>query len=343
MIRQYIDIFVDEVIPEFIDKYLTTKTLKRLKHITQFCGCDYTKLYSPLFLYTRFDHSLVVAHMTWHFTHDKKETIIALLHDIGTPCFAHCIDYVFEDYINQESSEKNIVDMIKKDKKLLGYLAEDNLTLEDFNNYPNCHILENKAPRLCTDRLDGVLHTCYVWIHTHSLEQIKEVYDDMIVLKNEGGEPEIGFKNVDIAEKFVSMVCNYAKELQGNEDKFVSKYISEVVKLTFEKKLISLEDLYIKKEKDLCDIFAKNVLSWNVFKNANNLIRTNNMPKNKFYISYETKRRNAIPLVHTFNGDIRVDKLSNWAKKKYQELDEYKDSKYAYIDEIEDLDRTSTD
>ncbi len=36
--------------------------------------------------------------MTWHFTHDKKETIAVLLHDVGTPCFAHCIDYVFGDY-----------------------------------------------------------------------------------------------------------------------------------------------------------------------------------------------------------------------------------------------------
>ena len=81
--NQYINLFIDKSYPDFIDKYLTTKTLTRLKYITQFCGCDYTKLYSPLFLYTRFDHSLVVAHMTWHFTHDKKETIVALLHDVG--------------------------------------------------------------------------------------------------------------------------------------------------------------------------------------------------------------------------------------------------------------------
>ena len=79
--NEYINIFIDQEFPEFINKYLKTKTLNRLKYITQFCGCDYTKLYSPRFLYTRLDHSLVVAHMTWHFTHSKKETIIALLHD----------------------------------------------------------------------------------------------------------------------------------------------------------------------------------------------------------------------------------------------------------------------
>jgi len=57
--NEYINLFIDEWYPDFIDKYLTTKTLERLKHVTQFCGCDYTNLYSPLLLYTRFDHSLV--------------------------------------------------------------------------------------------------------------------------------------------------------------------------------------------------------------------------------------------------------------------------------------------
>ncbi len=64
MMKEYLDIFIDKEYPTFIDKYIKTDTLERLKHITQFCGCDYTKLYSPLFKYTRLDHSLVVAHMT---------------------------------------------------------------------------------------------------------------------------------------------------------------------------------------------------------------------------------------------------------------------------------------
>ena len=83
MIDNYLNLFIDNDYPNFIDKYLNTKTLNRIKNVTYFCGCDYTKLYSPLFLYTRFDHSLVVAHMTWHFTHDKIQTIVALLHDVG--------------------------------------------------------------------------------------------------------------------------------------------------------------------------------------------------------------------------------------------------------------------
>ena len=263
--KEYMSIFIDQEYPKFIDKYLTTKTLNRIKYVTQFCGCDYTKLYSPLFKYTRFDHSLVVAHMTWHFTHDKKETIVSLLHDVGTPCFAHTIDIVFGDCINQESSEIDIVEIIKKDKKLMEYLEEDGLSLDDIKNYTSYHILENKSPKLCTDRLDGVLHTCYIWIHTHTLEQIKEVYSNLVILNNEDNNKEIGFKSVKGAEKFVSMVYNYAHELQWNTDKYVMKYISELVKISFEKKLITLDDLYTKKEDELCDIFDKALLSISLY------------------------------------------------------------------------------
>lgn len=334
----YLKLFIDEIYPSFIDKYLHTNTLKRLKHVTQFCGCDYTKLYSPLFLYTRFDHSLVVAHMTWHFTHDKKETLAALFHDVGTPCFAHCIDYVFGDYLNQETSEKSIVEVLKLDEELCRFLKEDGLSVKDFICYDHYPILENKSPKLCTDRLDGVLHTAYIWLHVHSLEEIKEVYDNIVVLENEEGQKEIGFQDIKVGEKFLEMVYLYAKELQGNTDKYVMKYISEIVKQAFQKNLITLEDLYTKKEEEICHIFDAHITSWKKFRKANTLVRTEEEPKHHFYISFATKKRNVIFLVQTKDGSKRITEVSNLAKEKYDELEKYKDTTYAFIKEVESLD-----
>ncbi len=336
MINNYLNLFIDDDYPNFIDKYLNTKTLNRIKNVTQFCGCDYTKLYSPLFLYTRFDHSLVVAHMTWHFTHDKIQTIAALLHDVGTPCFAHCIDYVLDDYMNQESSEKKITDIIMQDKKLMFYLNEDNVTLDNLAKLEKFPILENKSPQLCTDRLDGVLHTCYIWLHTHSLDQIKKVYNNLVILKNEYGNQEIGFKNLEIADKFVSMVSIYAKELQGNKDKYIMKYISEIIKLAIAQKLITLNDLYEKPEKEIINIFTRNFNSWKLFEEASTLTGTEKQPNN-FYISFCTKKRNTIPLVNTTNRIERIINVSETAKRIYSELNMYQDSKFAYVKSLKKL------
>lgn len=328
--QEYLNLFIDSEYPKFIDKYLSTKTMKRLKNISQFCGCDYTHLYSPLFFYSRYIHSLVVAHMTWHFTHDKKETIVSLLHDVGTPCFAHVIDYVFGDFLNQESSEKKIVEMIKEDKELLGFLEKDGVTLMDLEDLSSYPVLENHSPSLCTDRLDGVLHTCYVWIHTHSLDEIKKVFDDIIVLTNEDGHKELGFQHKEICEKFVEMVFQYAKELQGNCDKYVMYYISEMIKKCVAKNLITIEDLYMKKESEIVEIFKRNFTSWQKFQKAEEIISINKKPK-YFYVALACKKRNVIPLVKDNNKVVRITEVSKMAKEIYQELENYKDAPYGYV------------
>lgn len=333
---EFIKIFEDDIYPDFINKYLETKTLNRIKYVSQFCGCDYTNLYNTKFYYSRYDHSLVVAHMTWHFTHDKEATIAALLHDIGTPCFAHSIDYVFGDYINQESSEKDIIDIIKKDEVLLKYLNEDNISLEKLKDLTKYPILENKTPKLCTDRLDGVLGTCYIWLQTHTLEEIKEVYDNIIVLKNEDNIEEIGFKNIESCEKFVNMILTYAKELQGNTDKYTMKYISEVIKIAVEKNIINLEDLYTKKESEIIAILASNFNTWNEFTSATDLIRTNELPDN-FYANFKTKKRNVIPLVSSKGIIDRIINISQETKIKYDDFNNYKDTTYAYLKRIKNI------
>lgn len=334
--KEYLKIFIDKDYPEFLDKYLQTKTMERIKYVSQFCGCDYTKLYSPLFYYSRYDHSLVVALMTYHFTHDKKETIVALLHDIGTPCFAHTIDYVFGDYLKQESSEKKISDIIKQDKELIEYLKRDGISLKDLEDLSIYPILENKSPKLCTDRLDGVLHTCFIWLHTHTLEEIKEVYSDLVVLENEESKKELGFQTKEIAEKFVKMVMVYATELQGNKDIYVMHYIAELVKKSVEKNFITLEDLYKKKEQELISIFEKNFSSWLSFQNAKNIINTDKKP-NQFYVSLKSKKRNVIPLLQNKKENLRIVDASNDAKNVYKKIEDYQDLLYGYIEDIKEV------
>ena len=205
--------------------------------------------------------------------------------------FCSLCDYVLGDYLKQESSEKEIIDIIVKDRELLSYLKEDDITLEDIKDLSKYKILDNKIPRLCTDRLDGVLHSCYIWLKTNTIEDIKEVYNNLILLTNEDNNLEIGFKDIKVANKFSKMVYRYATEFQSNNDKYVMKYISELIKLAIDRKLISLEDLYTMKESEICNIFDNNFNTWKHFKNIKYLINSNNLPNNTFYISFDTKRR----------------------------------------------------
>lgn len=333
----YLSLFIDQEYPKFIDKYLKTKTMKRIQYVTQFCGCDYTRLYHPQFLYTRYHHSLVVAHMTWHFTHEKKQTIAALLHDVGTPCFAHSIDFALYDFLHQEKSERKIADIIEGDRELLQYLKEDGMTVEDLEDLKQYPILENKTPKLCTDRLDGVFHTCTIWLSTHSYMEIKEVYHHIEILTNEEGNLEIGFCDLTSAEVFAHMTSIYAKELQGNRDKYVLQFVAEIVKSAIQKNLITFEDLYHKKEGELVSIFKDYYSSWKLFEQATTVKGSNQAP-DQFYISISSKKRNVIPLIQ-INGKIdRIVNVSNRIQSIYNDIFSYQDLPFSYVDTIKEID-----
>ena len=230
---------------------------------------------------------------------------------------------------------KNL-EKIKKDVTLLKYLEEDNVILDSFSDLAKFPILENKSPKLCTDRLDGVLHTCYIWLHTHPLEDIAEVYQDMAVLINENGREEIGFRHKRIATKFCKMVYVYAKELWSNRSKYVSKYVSEIVKLAVEEEKITLDDLYTKKEVEIVSIFKKTFSSWNLFEDATCIMGSEEEPS-FFSISFLAKKRNVIPLVQVRKSSMRICDTSIIAKNIYNQLEQYQDYKYGFVESIKEI------
>lgn len=338
IIEEYINIFIDKnEYPSFIDEYLATPTLQRLKNVTQFCGCDYTNIYQTRAKYTRFDHSAVVAHMTWHFTHDIKESVKAVLHDHKTPCFAHTIDFVFGDYLKQEKSEKYLQDIISNDSKLIKLLARDGIDIEEVNDLRDCPVLENQSPRLCTDCLDGVLHTGYIWLQTNSIDTIRNIYSNLKLLETKEGQKEIGFTSEEQGIEFAKIVSIYAKELQSIRNKYVMMYISELIKKAVNNNLITLDDLYQKTELELMEIFSTNFSSWSLFKKTNNVIISDKPLDDRFCVHIETKKRNTIPLLQK-NGIVdRITNLSSEAKKIYDDINNSQDEKYGYVKAIKGI------
>lgn len=328
----YLSVFANPLFdfPDFLIKYLNTETMKRLKDVTQFCGADYTRLFNTRFKYTRYHHSIICSLIVWNFTHDNKETIKALLHDTGTPCFAHTIDFVFKDTINQESSEKRLSLLAKLDSELMEYLKMDGIEVEELDDLSDCYILENKHPRLCADRLDGVLHTSYIWLNEDKLSVIKDIYKSIRVLENEDSLPELGFSDVDAALEFAKLVSRYAKQLQSNKTKYMNQYISEVVFLSLKSGLITLEDLYTRKESDLVEIFHKNFRTWEIFSNSTS-VSSSDYPTEDFSVCVDVKRRNVIPLVEIDGKVYRLDEVSESAKEIYEDIEEFSDKKYGYI------------
>ena len=88
--------------PEWLDEYINTIEMLHQQYISMTCGNVYSNLFSFGHTLSSLEHSVAVALIVWHFTHDKKQTLSGLFHDIATPVFKHCVDFLNGDYMTQE-------------------------------------------------------------------------------------------------------------------------------------------------------------------------------------------------------------------------------------------------
>ena len=101
---------------EFINSLIHVPSMQILKDIGMNCGVEYTAFdfFSNIVPYSRYQHSIGVALIVYHFTHDLRQTVAGLLHDIATPVFAHTIDFYHQDHLKQESTELDMKKVIEQ-------------------------------------------------------------------------------------------------------------------------------------------------------------------------------------------------------------------------------------
>ncbi|MBQ9280129.1 MAG: HD domain-containing protein [Clostridia bacterium] len=239
--------------PEFMEKYLETPCLKRLKKVAYFCGMNRASknVYHFKEYITRYDHSLSVALLTWKLTHDKKTTIAGLFHDIGTPCFSHVIDYMNKDYANQESTEEYTEKIMRNDEYLLKYLKEDDIAVEDIIHFKQYSIVDNHRPRVCADRLDGVILTGISWTKDVEYHDIKNIIEDVTIFLNEDGELEIGFSTLSVAKRVLDISNRIDLYCHSNEDNYMMELLADITRKAITSRIVTYHELYTLNEDEL--------------------------------------------------------------------------------------------
>lgn len=251
--NKYLFLLKQNEMPKFLEKYLKVPSLVRLKNIGYFCGMDYASkdIYNFKEKISRYDHSLTVALLTWKFTKSKKETLAGLFHDIATPCFSHVIDYLNNDYENQESTEEYTGEIVKNDVVLQELLKEDNILVEDIINFKEYSIVDNNRPKLCADRFDGIILTGIAWIKTIQEADIVELVSDLEVYINEDNEKELGFKTKKSAQKAVSINNEIDIQCHSNENNFMMELLAKITNISIQKGIVQYKELYYTEENTL--------------------------------------------------------------------------------------------
>lgn len=335
-VREYFKILSHDF-PEWLLDYIDTPEMERISKISLSCGTDYTKVFNPTYFYSNLDHSVGVALIIWNFTKNKKQTLAGLFHDIATPVFKHVIDFLNNDHEKQESIEERTTEIIKNSKEIMALLNRDGIKLEEVNDYKKYPVADNETPKLSADRFEYTFSSGLVFHRVWNLEDIRECYNNISVLTNEVGISELGFNDLKIGEKYISIISNLWPVWISNADKSVMQYLADTIKVMVNKKYLTIDDLYKYSEQEIIERILKCEdkyisESFIKFQNMTEVHDSDVEIKDKYCVSIKAKRRYINPIVKTNNKKDRIYNLSNKAKNDIDNYLKYETAKFAYFD-----------
>ena len=331
--------------PDFLDKYIALPVLQRLRGVGLLCGTDWTKLYKNRFYYSRLDHSVGVALIIWHFTHDKAQALAGLFHDASTPVFSHVSDFRKGDALTQTATEAPNESLLKNDAALCGLLAEDGLSVDQICDYHIYPVADNEIPQLSADRLEYMFPSGMALDGSWDLASIERAYNDITVLKNENGIDELGFKTLEIAEDYCRRFCMIGHILQLNENKLTLHMLGQIMNLAVEQGVLHEDDFMNKSEREIMDKMEhiaalrepqgpqgpQNKLTrmYHTFRTMTKIEHTDHaLPADEYFcISLNVKQRYIDPLV----GSRRLSAISPFAHKIIEDFKAYHDTSYGCV------------
>lgn len=336
--------------PQFLKKYISLPLMQRLSGIGLLCGTDWTPLYKNRFRYSRLDHSIGVALIIWHFTHDKAQTLSGLFHDVSTTVFSHVSDFRKGDALTQTATEEPNAALLQSDEQLLELLREDGLSIEEVKDYHIYPIADNEIPNLSADRLEYMFPSGAALQGSWSLEEVAYVYGKIAVLMNEEGKSELGFTEVEAAEIYTEKFLETGHVLQLNENKLTLQLLAEITNLAIQLGIITEEDCLRLSEKEViakfeeASGFAEATNSHNpalhrfsrlfkTFRSMEKIYHTDSPMPDSFCVNLTVKQRFINPLVSVspMAHAKRISEVSKKSASLIQDFLNWKDTPFGCV------------
>lgn len=151
------------------------------------------------------------------------------------------------------------------------------------------------------------------------MDEIKDIYNDLVVSKNEFGQNEISFSTLDKAIEFTSVSLENSKVYTCNVDRFSMQYLADLLKLAVDKNVISLDDLYTIEEKVIIKLQKDAELKskWNDFINLSQIFTSNEKPENGYWVNIPAKKRYINPLI------VNNGRVTDLCESLSKEIDDF--------------------
>ena len=297
-------------IPEFLCRLAETPPMARLRQVGMNCGCEYTSFprFRHLPSYSRYDHSLGVGLIVWHFTGDAAQAAAGLLHDVATPVFAHTVDFLQGDHLHQEATEGPTAALISASEEIRTVLNAHSIAVEDVWDYHRYPIADNDPPGLSADRLEYTLGNLVNYGFASS-ELAAALYADLTVVENEQGAPELAFSTPERAAEFALASLKTSRVYVADEDRFAMQALADLLRDAVNRQVLTEDDLYRTESFVIQKLEADpaSARQWRRFRRFCRVERSAERPENGLWFRIPAKLRYIDPLVAGLGRVSRLD------------------------------------
>lgn len=286
-------LYHDEM-PAFLQEFTKTSPMLRLKNVGMNCGCEYTSfpLFAELQPYSRYDHSVGVALIVWHFTQSMEQTLAALFHDVTTPVFAHVVDFLNGDHLCQESTEMGVAECLAASTEIGRLLDQYKIPLETISDYHQYPIADNDSPALSADRLEYTMGNLLNY-HFADLETLRKFYGDLTIGTDEAGKAELVFRTPEVAAEFAKAALRTARVYVADEDRFAMQALADLLRKALDCTVLTRADLQQTEPVVIEKLRTSPVCAadWKIFCGYSDILRCHVRPKEGYWVQVEAKKR----------------------------------------------------
>lgn len=333
-VREYLSIISPEF-PTWLLKYIAAPEIQRLSGVSM-TSMDYNGLYNFQNFNSVFAHSIGVALIVWRFTHDKKQTLAGLFHDIASPAFKHCIDVMNGDGERMESIEERTGEIIRNSRTIMRQLKKDGILAGEVADYHLYPIADNDAPGLAADRLEYTLSNGLFLYDIWTLDQVKRFSDNLTILKNENDIDEIGFSDATLCKEFILASIPLFSQYSNDKSRATLQFIADIIHSMIVKEYLTVDDLYVMSEREVIDWILscgdKTISgAFREFQRATSVYSSSTIKKDRYCVTAKFKIRYTVPLAATEddNGNPSSERITNLYTTVDRAIQKYLDAKPA--------------
>lgn len=271
-----------------------------------------------------------------NFITNKNQVLAALFHDIAVPAFSYATTYINESNFEKNENALTNYDVIVGSDKLFEYLFKNKIEIDEMCDYTKFPIAYNTRPTLCAHILEHFLHTAYM-SNMCSLEEIEELYNDLVVVPNEENMPEFCFNTPKLAEKLCNIALECGRKQRSYEAKMTMKFIADTLAPMIRRAVINRKDLYTLTDKVIMEMGLncsdKRISDrWRYLPELKKVYTKFNKVEKKYCTKIERDLIYVDPLLRINGTYERISKLNKNINKNINEFLDSDTDLYMYID-----------